>query len=541
MKIQHSAFRGELPIIDARLLPENNAQLARNLYLRHGTLKSERAPGPVTGLPGVGRPSSLYRYPNGNSGNGYWFSWGGGKRVHVVKSPLANDKWHRIYWTGDGVPKMAGVDVATGGTPPYPGSSYPLGVPSPQGGPLVSEPRGRVSSDDFPDTAIEAAYVVTLISKYGEEGPPSSPSTAIVRWDMVDDAPEGGEVVVSLPGVPSTASSIAIKRIYRVESSGIYQFVDDVSPGESRYVDKITSDLLGRALPSVEWDAPDPRMTGLTALPNGILAGFFENTLCFSEAYIPHAWPVGYQLAFSDDIVGISSTSAGLVVVTEGQPQLVTGSSPDAMAQIELDVNQPCMSSRSLVDMGEYALYASPDGLVAAAGRDARVVTLDVISRAQWQNLNPESIHAYRHEGRYLAFYAGGCFLFSPGEGFEFFDVSAQSGYYDIADDRLYLIQGNSITAWGEGSLMPYTWRSRLHEVPPGAAGFTCAKVVARDYPVMMRILADGEEVINQSVTNHNMLRLPAGHTLSRDWEIEISGTNEVHSVQIATSPSELI
>lgn len=541
MKIQHSAFRGEIPILDARLLPENNAQVARNVYLRRGTLMPQKSPRAVSGLPDIANPSTLYRYPGGNDGKGYWFAWGGNKKVDVVKSPLANDQWHRIYWTGDGPPKMAGVNVATSGSPPYPGSHYRLGIPAPSGGLSVSEPGDRDLGADIPDTALETAYVVTLVSSYGEEGPPSSPSRSIIRWDSGGGAPAGGGVDIGLPSVPAGAYDIAAKRLYRVESSGVYQYVADFSASDIDYTDNVPSDGLGRAIPSIEWDAPDPRMVGLTAMPNGILAGFFENTLCFSEAYLPHAWPVSYQLALTDDIVGIASTSAGLVVVTKGQPQLVSGSSPEAMAQIELDVNQSCVSARSLVDMGEYAIYASPDGLVAAAGRDAKVVTLEVMSREQWQELSPSSIHAYRHEGKYLAFYTGGCFLFTPGEGFEFYDISASAGYYDISDNRLYLVQNGSITAWGEGSPMGYTWRSRIHEIPPGGAGFNCAKVIARDYPVTLRIFANGDTVINQNVRDHNMFRLPSGYTLSRDWEIEVAGSREVHSVQIATSPGELI
>lgn len=541
MKIQHSAFRGELPILDARLLPENNAQLARNLYLRHGTLKPEKGPAQVAGMPSVTNPSALYRYPNGNNGEGFWFAWGGGKRVSVVKSPLANDRWHRVYWTGDGVPKMAAIDMATSGSPPYPNSSYTLGIPAPSGLPTVEEPVGRVPLEDRPDTTLETSYVVTLISSYGEEGPPSEPSPAIERWDMVSDAPDGGEVIVSLPGVPSAASNIEIKRLYRVESSGIYQFVADLLPGAAQYVDSVQSESLGRALPSVEWDKPDPRMTGLTLLPGGIMAGFFENTLCFSEAYLPHAWPVSYQLAFQDDIVAIASTSAGLVIATKGQPSIVTGSSPEAMAQIELDASQACVSSRSMVDMGEYALYASPDGLVAAAGRDAQITTREIMSRDQWKALKPETVHAYRYDGQYLAFYEGGCFSFSPGEGLQFYDIEASSGYYDIADDALYLIQGNKITQWGSGDPLLYQWRSRLHELPPGGAGFSCAKVIARHYPVTMRLLADGEAVIDQAIESAAMFRLPPGYTLSREWEIEIESNHEVFSIQVASSPGELI
>lgn len=541
MKIQHSAFRGELPILDARLLPENNAQRARNVYLKRGTLKPERAPLIVESLSSVANPSTLYRYPSGNNGQGFWLTWGMGRNVHVVKSPLASDDFSRVYWTGDGPPKMGGISDITSGTPPYPGGSYRLGIPAPSSGPTASAPSNRAPVDERPPTTLETSYVVTLVSRFGEESAPSVPSNIIERWDMTGGAPAGGEVQLSLPGVPSGSHGIVAKRIYRAESNGIYQYVANVNASASEYLDSYTSAQLGRALPSVEWDMPDPRLQGLTALPGGILAGFFGNTLCFSEAYLPHAWPVAYQLAFKDNIVAIGATSSGLIVATQGQPYLVSGASPEAMSPMQLDVDQPCISERSLVDMGEYVIYAGHEGLVAAGGRDARVVTAEVFTKDQWQALNPSTMHAYRYDGRYLAFYSGGCMVFTPGEGVEFLDINATGGYLDVASGTLYLIQNSAIKAWGQGNFMNYTWRSRLHEFPPGSAGFTCAKLIASNYPVRLIIRADGNTVLDSGITSSDMFRLPAGFTLCRDWEVEIQGNNEVQSIQIATSPSELI
>ncbi|MNZ65331.1 hypothetical protein D3C78_835200 [compost metagenome] len=367
------------------------------------------------------------------------------------------------------------------------------------------------------------------------------PSGAIVRWDMVEDAPAGGNVELALPGVPSGAHDIVSKRIYRAESSGVYQFVGDVTAAAGSFTDSVPSENMGVALPSIEWDMPDSRMVGLTALPGGFMAGYFDNTLCFCEAYRPHAWPVSYQLAFTEDIVGIAAVAGGLVVATNGRPHMVTGSSPAAMADSHLDEDQPCLSGRSLVDMGEFAVYASPNGLVAVGGGQARLLTAGMIGKDQWLALQPETIHGYRYDGRYLAFYQGGCFTFTPGEGFEFFDIGAESGYYDLADDTLYLIQGGSITAWGKGQPMTLRWRSKVHEIPPGAAGFTCGKLIAREYPATLRLFADGAEVFELAVPDARLFRLPAGYTLSRDWEIEIEGETEVLSVQIASSPSEIV
>jgi hypothetical protein len=37
------------------------------------------------------------------------------------------------------------------------------------------------------------------------------------------------------------------------------------------------------------------------------------------------------------------------------------------------------------------------------------------------------------------------------------------------------------------------------------------------------------------------MFRMPAGFSLHREWEIELQATAEIRSVQLATSPVELV
>ena len=537
MKIQHAAFRGEVPILDARLLPENNAQIARNLNLKKGTLRPHRDALLADSLPATINPGNLYRYETGNNGAGFWLSWGDEYDVDVVRSPIASDDFARVYWTGQGAPKMGSLAQVTTGTGPYPSAWFTLGVPAPDSGPSITTPSGRT---EVPGTALEVFYLVTLVTEFGEEGPPSVPSGVGVRWDDVEGAPANGQLEIALPSIPSAAQNITKKRLYRVESGGQYQLVVEVTAATGTFTDTVLSESLGRALESTEWDAPNPEMQGLTTLPNGILVGFFKNTLAFSVPYLPHAWPVSYQLAFSDPIVAIAAVSNGLIVTTTGQPWLVTGYSPESMGQMKMDVNQPCLSKRSMVDMGGYAVYAGYDGLVAAGGSEAQVITSQILTREQWQALNPATLHAYRYDGMYLGFYDGGSFAFTPGSGIEFYDTEASAGYYDVAEDVLYLVQGSNVTQWDKGAPLTYTWRSRIHEIPPGAAGFTCGKLIAYDYPVTLNVYADGVTVMSQSITSISMFRMPAGYTLSRDWEVELQGTTEIASIQLATSPGEL-
>jgi len=531
-----TSFRGELPALTPRLLQPTNAQAARNVNLRKGSLRAEYAPLPDTGIGGVITPSSIYRYPFGNDGQGFWFAWGDGKQVNAAKSPLAKDAWSRVYWTGDGFPKMAPIGVATQGAGPYPSGFYRLGIPAPVSAPLVTE---AGNSGTPPATQVNATYIVTYVSAYGEEGPPSPASNIITRWDGAEDQLVG-KINVQLPPAPTGPYNIVTKRLYRSESGGEFLYLADFSVAQTNWVDETNSDELGIACPSLTWDMPDPSMMGLVEMPNGIFAGFFDNTLCFCEPYYPHAWPVDYQISFPDKIVGIGVTTAGLVVATTGRPRLVTGTTPAAMSASDPDADRVCVSRGSVVDMGEYVAYASTEGLVAVSGGEPQLITEGILTPEQWQALNPASIHACRYEGRYLGFYDGGCFALAPGEGMEFIDVHAANSYYDIAASSLYLIQGSTISKWRGGPSMTYRWRSKIFEFPPGSANFSCGKVVADTYPVRFRVFADQALVLDEPVNGAGMFRLPAGYADAREWQVEASGTAEVFSIQIANTPSEL-
>ncbi|MCU1717314.1 hypothetical protein [Pseudomonas sp. 5P_3.1_Bac2] len=531
-----TSFKGELPALTPRLLQPSNAQAARNVNLRKGSLRAENAPLPVLGIGGVINPSSIYRYPFGNNGAGFWFAWGDGQQVDAAKSPLAKDAWSRVYWTGDSFPKMAPIGVATQGAGPYPSGFYRLGIPAPASAPLVKEPAG---SEAPPATTVGATYVVTYVSAYGEEGPPSSASNIINRWDGTEDQLPG-KVNVQLPPAPNGPYNIVSKRLYRSESGGEFLYLADFPVAQGSWVDAVNSDELGIACPSLTWDMPDPAMVGLVEMPNGIFAGFFDNTLCFCEPYYPHAWPIDYQISFPDKIVGIGVTTAGLVVATTGRPRLVTGTTPSAMTAADPDADRVCASRGSVVDMGEYVVYASTEGLVAISGGEPQLITDGVLTPEQWQALNPASIHACRYEGRYLAFYDGGCFALAPGEGIEFIDAQAANSYYDIAASTLYLIQGSTIAKWRGGAAMTYRWRSKVFEFPPGSANFSCGKVVAAAFPVRLRVIADGATALDAEVGSNQMFRLPPGYAGAREWQVEASGSSEVFSIQIANTPSEL-
>lgn len=554
--IKLSTFSGILPQVSPRLLPDEHATIAENAMFDSGRLSAIKSnlnandhnnaafTVPLT-------TKTIYRHRD-RAGNGYWLVWN--QQVNAAPSPIAEDPYDRLYWTGDTYPRMAiGTEVSASTNPSYqPTVSRKLGVDAP-----TDDPGVTVTTDGTGnDTPLSRAYVYTWVSGLGEESAPS-PVSEIV------EAKQGATITLTFTGsVPSyiynTQSRPALRRIYRTNVNGEYQFVKDIQASASATTDSVLDENLGEILPSAEWDAPadndsaahpDGPLLGLTAMQNGMLAGFAGRSVFFAESFLPHAWPKGYSLTTKSKIVGLASISIGLVVMTQGKPVLMTGSSPGSMAATEIDNDQACVSARSIVDMGDVAIYASPDGLVAAGENGVQLVTEGVFTREQWQALKPESIHAYKYEGKFVFFYdtgtvQGGYVLNTRTKNPELVTLNfyALAGYNDPLEDALYLVINDGGTGrvkkFDGGTSLTYTWQSKEVRVEtpinPG-----CAMIDAEGYPIQFTLYADGQQKHTQSVTSGSMFRLPAGYR-AKEFQFKVSGTADINQIMVAENPEEL-
>ena len=144
LKLQ--GFSGIVPRTGPTLLQNNQAQIADNVRLQSGELRSWRNPvfeyAPTTEL-----VHTIYRMM-GPEGDQYWLTWQ--NEVDVAESPIFDVDDARIYYTGDGVPKKTNSALATtngGGVDPYPNDWYHMGVPAPTGAPTLtlSQPLKSIS------------------------------------------------------------------------------------------------------------------------------------------------------------------------------------------------------------------------------------------------------------------------------------------------------------------------------------------------------------------------------------------------------------
>jgi hypothetical protein len=191
-------FSGTIPRTGPTQLPDNGAQIARNVRLTSLELRSwqkeERVYQPITN-----NVQTIYRLANESTGSSVWLEWA--VDVNVAPSPIADDTDFRIYYTGDGQPKKTNWNLATSsgaGTAPFPDSWLYLGVPAPTTAPtLVSTGSGGAAET--------RAYVYTYISTFGAVTEESAPSPAAT----VNTHVTGATVTVSaFAAAPTTGYKI---------------------------------------------------------------------------------------------------------------------------------------------------------------------------------------------------------------------------------------------------------------------------------------------------------------------------------------------
>jgi hypothetical protein len=526
------AFAGERPKADPRHLPNEAAQLAQGCHFYRGNLSALKKP-LLTNETVDEDAKTIFKYLNQ-----HWFAWD--SYVNAVNSPVANDPWQRVYFTGDGYPKVTNNTVFSGAN--MPAVSYRLGVQAPETLIVAVVTEGEVEEGEEIDPNDDETryYTQTFVTEQGEEGPPGDASLAV---EVLTPDKDDTLVTLTLSPPNTNLSNITHRRIYRSVTGGgnaDYLHVAEIPIAQGTFVDNLRGDELGSSLDTYDYDLPPTDLQGLVSMANGILAGFTGNTQCFSVAYLPYAWPTDYQLTTEHDIVTNVAVGNSVVALTEGFPYIFSGTTPDSIAGVKVESNQACVSARSAVFVKGMVLYASPDGLIQVTGNSTVTLTEQIMTKAQWQALKPETIEAYAQEGRYLAFYGDDldkCFIFDPTTGdFRHVDATAACGFNGVLDDALYICNNGEISIWeADSELMSYVWRSKEYRFAD--ISFSCALVKGDDLNLTgIKIITDGNTILDVTPGNltKNAFRLP--NDRGDTWSFELYGKGDVKIVTIADS-----
>ncbi|WP_020095749.1 hypothetical protein [Methylobacterium sp. 285MFTsu5.1] len=564
-----SDFAAMFPIRDVRRLPDNAATVARNMNPVTGAIEAIRAPRLIQAVnAGTKR---VFRIPTGSlndlsPASSYWWQFTDGD-TDVLRTPIVNDQYERYYWCSPstGLRFASKADIINGNW-----AGQALGVPRPASAPIVSPITGTGGIDpgSGKPTGMQTvrSYVTTFVNVYGEEGQPSDPFEATGYNDQ--DWQVAG---IGQPVNNGTQPNVVSIRIYRTVtgSGGNSEFyrVVTLQVGTTLYTDRLSDALVsGNPTLGSNDSTPPPAMDGIAMMAGGIMVGFKGNTLYFSEAYKPHAWPVDYALTVQHPIVGLGVFGNSCVVLTTGFPAVVSGTQPAYMTLNSSDMALPCLSRHSIVSTPDGVFFASTDGLVVVGSSGINPIADSFIGREIWQtNYQPQTIEATLQYGHYcamrtmsgqpLGFMAPVTTTYQitnplPQSQTGVTDMDGYPDYHvgmDNFSGKSWLISGTSLYEWlpADTAHMQITWRSKELQVKrplnlPCAMLFFDADGTTAPQ-LQFRVWADRRLIYDQPVGGRNaqMLRLPTGFKATI-WQVEVQGYAKVHEIQLAASVADL-
>lgn len=522
MSISIDQFSGIAPKVNPPLLTGNMGVTANNCRVDRGSVRPINGVTVSATIPNTAR--SLFKYLNN------WYFWATAG-VDALRSPIANDVWGRVYYTGTGLPQYSYIPHAS----PILGG-FNLGIPAPINAPSCGVTVGAGNPKI-------RYYVFCYVAPTGEEGPPSPASSQLSCVD-------GDSVTLTFTTDNLGAYNLGVgsfRRVYRTglgTTTSIYEHVGDYPIANLTVTDTLLDVSLGEIIPSTNWFPPPTDMIGIKMSPNGFMVGYSGNALCPSETYLPHAYNPLNQLAFPGKITGIAITGDSIIVFTDDMPYLVTGSSASSLSAIKIDHSQTCSNKASIVNMGGYILFASPDGLCSITANDLNIATQSYLTREQWQAYSPATMRGYFYEGIYVGFSDTAAFMFDMRESqavLTTLDLSTfnfVSGYSDLATDMLYLLKTDgTINAWEAGSATSLTWKSKPLRTPKPICPAALRAYANGSFT--LKLYADSNLVHTATIADSSVVRLPSGYK-AKEFQIELTGTASIDSVAIANSIGEL-
>ena len=469
--IRVQAFDGLVPKLSPTLLSDSMAQVASNVKLYSKELRYWRGPVAVVDQPPPAAYQTLYRlFHLDQSVFLLWTSL-----VDVAVSPIADTNESRIYYTGDGPPKKTNWAMATSGAQPYPSSWMPMGVTVP-----VLAPHLALTTDGT-GTLETRAYLYTNVSTFGTvkvesaPSPPGEHSPFGPANQNIDVHPIGSTVTISNFSAGAVGENITSRRIYRsvVGATTVgYEFVDEIPVAQASYADQKTAAQLGEVCPSIGWLPPPAALSGLVSMASGSLAGFVGNTVWFSEAYMPHAWPAAYAISLPvQQIIGLGISGSDVVVMTDTTPYFIHGGAVGAMYTEKIPLQEPCVGKATISWDEDGVIYASPNGLVGISSTDRGMLTDNLFTYNEWRPLVPNIMKSAVMEGRYFGVFPNEtpsrAMILSRTDppALSFMEmpalcmhVDAHNGflfYVNDTDHKIYQLDADDVTP------LSYRWRSK--------------------------------------------------------------------------------
>ena len=287
--------------------------------------------------------------------------------------------------------------------------------------------------------------------------------------------------------------------------------------GDSSYdfIDDFDSTNLFDTLITDNYDPPPEGLKGLCAVQNSMFVGFVGNKVYLSEPGLPHAWPEKYAITLESDVVGVAAVMGYVLVMTVDYPYLIQGSNPATVVSARIDTPYPCLSKRSITNMGYGVAYSTHGGIAVYAPSSSGGMDLLTKLVHDWDTwdsvLDPTTIVAKFHNGKYFASHSTGGFVFEKDDRIGGYFVQTAytytAAYVDPMTNNFYFVadERGNISQWDKQDqpLAPLEWKSKVI-VTKDYMNLGAARVIA-DYSTPSEEL-DNITAYNATVPGYNQV-----------------------------------
>ena len=275
-------FEGIIPRVEPQDLGKQQAQVAENVDLLSGALKPFQEPGFVQNL-GSNNRMSIFLH------NGEFLEFD--EDVDFVRFQTLNDQFNRIYFTGNGNPKVRGaINNVTKETD--------LGLPQPTLTPTVT-----------PQAQVTTTWTRTWEYWYEEPDGTQKDNAALVEGVDVIETIVGK--VYTVPVIPPPSGSVSAQAIFVFSFTAVDQNAADIGtliPTPSRYAANTTLNIDGApATGSIVTAA-----TSVMTLQYDTESGFFTVDRTYAYTFVSEFGEEGPPSEFSL-VVGIDPSEDALI------------------------------------------------------------------------------------------------------------------------------------------------------------------------------------------------------------------------------------
>lgn len=524
-------FGGIAPKIPDHLLPGTAAIKAHNVKLWDGKIKPWREPQPLA----LAVPDALSFHVQGCC----YLSW---------DSCVTAAKWlpdsDRFYITGRvGYPEVVVLD---GCRPTY----TRLGIPLPATPPIL-----QYTDEPVQDNSSATAYVYTYVNSFGEEGPPSPPSTQITIRD-------GSTVIVSGFTVPAPEYDVVAIHIYRMETGfrdgrekeqvpiTEWLFVGAIAITDTALTDDKKVMALGHVLSTREVREPPAELEHIIAIEGtAMLSGVHRNRVYFTRNLQPWNWAADQDLTLDYNIINYVSVNQTIFASTDGVPYVIDGTmsceprkcrSVDGVDTVLPDIACGYAHSATATPFG--MVYSSKAGLVLIKpNATVEIVTASWYGSDEWQQLKPETARLVYWRGYLVCCTDAITFMLQlDGETYKDLSIGALTTISDEPIDmqctdtgELIFLEEGMLKHWNASNVYrEYEWISRSlgygYEL-----GFTAGRI--KTTGVVFSMISSDGDVWSRTVVQNTPFRVKRLGR-NRSYHIGLRGIGIVEYVKYATS-----